>query len=339
MLDFMLTSGGTFANIMMVKQLVRCALALLIVGACRQNDDRAELRQSVRQATTDHLGLDLRGGSYLLLEVDIPGVIKQTLESRSADVREEFRRERIAYDSLSTATDSVTVHVLDSAEFDTARKILGDLVAPPAHIVDSAGNDMAVPLTSDLPQLDFSDDGRGNYALKMSEAYRRWTEALVVAQTISALRRRIEILGKRDLTVQQQSDNRIEVRVLGAKNAQAIMDILDSARMSFRLTDPSANLQDALAGRIPPDDELLWATDNTGKTTAPYVVQRRVLISGARVASAATGFNARNEREPSVYVRLDERGARALADITRENVNRVLAIVLDNKVISAPVIR
>src|SRR5215510_8858041 len=84
-------------------------------------------------------------------------------------------------------------------------------------------------------------------------------------------------------------------------NAQAATDCLDSSTVSIRLTDPSASVQDALAGRLPPDDELLWATDATGRNTEPYVVQRRELISELRVLDAAAGFAQRNA-EPVVNV-------------------------------------
>ena len=183
-------------------------------------------------------------------------------------------------------------------------------------------------------EWDFSDDGRGNYVLKMSEAYRREGEGQIIVQMVDAVRQRLEQLELRDLTVQRENDNRIQVGVSGAKNAQEIVHYLDSTRMTFRLVDSSAKLEDALAGRIPADDELLWKVDGAGKNTLPLLVERHVLLSGAHVVSAGYG-----ERESVVSIELDRPGAGALADVTKENVNRALAIVLDGKVIATPVIR
>ena len=104
------------------------------------------------------------------------------------------------------------------------------------------------------------------------------------------------------------------------------------------MTDPAANIQEALAGRISANDELLWETDDNGRKTEPYVVQHEVLIPGSRIQQAAAGF-ALNDRDPVVNVALDERGTKALADITTQYVNRVLVFVVGDRVISAPVIR
>jgi protein-export membrane protein SecD len=108
--------------------------------------------------------------------------------------------------------------------------------------------------------------------------------------------------------------------------------------MTFRLVDVTGNAEDALKGRVPPDDELLYEQNKGGQPTTPYLVQRRVMVSGDRLEQASSGFDPRTG-EPVVNFRFDTRGAREFGDVTKANVNRPFAIVLDNRVISAPVIR
>src|SRR5262249_61508931 len=108
-------------------------------------------------------------------------------------------------------------------------------------------------------------------------------------------------------------------------------------KMSFRLVDTAGNLQDATRGRVPPDDELLYETDKSGAQNA-YLIQRRIIVSGDRLQAASPGFDQRTG-EAVVNFRFDTRGAKEFGDATKINVGRPFAIVLDNKVISAPVIR
>ncbi|MEA2824159.1 MAG: preprotein translocase subunit SecD [Alphaproteobacteria bacterium] len=280
--------------------------------------------------STINLGLDLQGGSYLLLEVDMPGVVKERMETMRGDIRAALRRARptINYTGLDAARESVSIHVAEPSQLDAARKILQDIASPPGTFLGLGS-----------AQYDMTDDGQGNFSLRMSPAYQRQMQSQIVSQSIEVVRRRIDALGTREPTIQQQGTDRILVQVPGLKNPEELKRVLSTtAKMTFRLVDANGNVQDALKGRVPPDDELLYETDKAGQQTSPYLVQRRVMVSGDRLEQASSGFDSRGG-EPVVNFRFDTRGAREFGDVTKTNVGRPFAIVLDNKVISAPVIR
>ncbi|HYK80351.1 MAG TPA: protein translocase subunit SecD [Micropepsaceae bacterium] len=280
--------------------------------------------------STINLGLDLQGGSYLLLEVDMPGVVKERMETMRGDIRAALRRARptINYTGLDAARESVSIHVADPAQLEAARKILQDIASPPGTFLGLGS-----------AEYDMTDDGQGNFNLRMSPAYQRQMQSQIVSQSIEVVRRRIDALGTREPTIQQQGTDRILVQVPGLKNPEELKRVLSTtAKMTFRLVDANGNVQDALKGRVPPDDELLYETDKAGQQTNPYLVQRRVMVSGDRLERASSGFDSRGG-EPVVNFVFDTRGAREFGDVTKTNVGRPFAIVLDNKVISAPVIR
>ena len=204
--------------------------------------------------STVNLGLDLQGGSYLLLEVDMPGVIKEKLETLRNDIRTGFRRDRINYTDLNLTRDGVTLHLVEASQSDAARKILRELAQPPGTFLGLGSN-----------EYNLDDDGQGNVSLKMTPAYSRQMQTQIVSQSIEVVRRRIDELGTREPTIQQQGEDRILVQVPGLKNPEELKKILSTtAKMSFRMVDMTANVQDALRGRVPPDDELLYDQDKAG---------------------------------------------------------------------------
>ena len=279
-------------------------------------------------SSTVNLGLDLQGGSYLLLEVDMPGVVRERLETLRTDIRAQLRRARINYTGLDAARESVSLRISDLSKLEEARKILRDLAVPPGTF-----------LTLTSAQYDMTDDGQGGFSLRMSPAYQRQMQTQIVAQSIEVVRRRIDELGTREPSIQQQGESRILVQVPGLKDPEELKRILSTtAKMSFRLVDVTANVQDAVRGRVPADSELLYESDAAGQQTIPYLVQRRVMVSGDRLQQASSGFDPRTG-EPIVNFRFDTRGAKEFGDVTKTSVGRPFAIVLDNKVISAPVIR
>ena len=173
----------------------------------------------------------------------------------------------------------------------------------------------------------------------MTEPYQRQMQTQIVNQSIEVVRRRIDELGTREPTIQQQGTERILVQVPGLKDPQQLKTILSTtAKMTFRLVDTQSNVQNAVQGRVPADDELLYEDGPTGQPAVPYLVQRRVMVSGDRLRNASSGFDQRNG-QPVVNFTFDTRGATDFGNVTKANVGRPFAIVLDNKVISAPVIR
>lgn len=279
-------------------------------------------------SSTVNLGLDLQGGSYLLLEVDMPGVIKERLETVRGDIRAALRRDRINYTGLDVSQNTVALRVTDPAKVEATRALLRTIASPPGMFLTLGSN-----------QYDLGDGGQGNFTLKMTETYQRQLQGQIVSQSIEVVRRRIDELGTREPTIQQQGIDRILVQVPGLKNPEELKTLLSTtAKMSFRLVDMNGNIQEAQAGRVPPDDELLYEQDAAGNNTIAYLVQRRVMVSGDRLEQASSGFDPRNGT-PVVNFKFDTRGAKEFGDTTKIAVGRPFAIVLDNKVISAPVIR
>ncbi len=276
------------------------------------------------------LGLDLQGGSYQLLGVEFDQVQKDKLNSLVSDIRSGLRKARIGYTDLQLKDDFVSVRILDAARFDEAEKILKDLNPTVGGSVLSAG-------TRDY---EITQPGNNQLVMKMTDAYKTETKSQVVEQSIEVVRRRIDEMGTREPTIERQGDDRILVQVPGLQDPERLREILGkTAKMTFQLVDESANIEQALKGIVPIGSELLYQEPQTkGGQPTPIVVQKRVMVSGDRLTNAQATFN-QQTGEPVVTFRFDSVGAREFGNVTKENVNRRFAIVLDNKVISAPVIR
>ena len=279
--------------------------------------------------TAINLGLDLQGGAYLLLEVDMPGVVRERLETLRTDVRAQLRRARINFTGLDLQGNGVSLRISDPQQIDAARTILRTIAQPPATAFLGLG----------ASEYTITDPGDGSFTLTMTEPYQRQMQTQIVTQSIEVVRRRIDELGTREPTIQQQGTERILVQVPGLTNPEQLKNILSTtAKMTFRLVDANGNIQQALQGRVPVDDELLYEEGPTGQPTTPYLVQRRVMVSGDRLRSASGGFDQRSG-QPVVNFAFDTGGATDFGNVTKVNVGRLFAIVLDDKVISAPVIR
>jgi preprotein translocase subunit SecD len=276
------------------------------------------------------LGLDLQGGSYLLLEVELDQVQKDKLESLVSDIRAGLRKARIGYTDLQLNGDAVSVRILDSTRFDEARGILKDLNPAVGGSFLSVG----------AHDYDVTEPGNNLLVMKMTDAYRTETQTEVVSQSIEVVRRRIDEMGTREPTIERQGEDRILVQVPGLQNPERLKTILGkTAKMTFQLVDESANLEQALKGIVPIGSQLLYQEPQTkGSQPIPIVVEKRVMVAGDRLTHAQATTN-QQTGEVVVSFRFDSVGAREFGNVTKDNVNRRFAIVLDNKVISAPVIR
>ena len=261
-----------------------------------------------------NLGLDLQGGSHLLLEVETDVVIKEQLESIVDGVRVSLRRDRIRYTGLGVRGLGVGVTVRDPADLEKAVQLIRDI--DNGIEVDTQGNRII---------LNLSDDAiteRRNNAL---------------AQSIEIVRRRVDETGTREPTIQRQGDSRILLQLPGVEDPERVKRLLGrTAKMTFHLLCEN---QGAGRGRVPPGCmELPDADAANPQSSGTYLVRRRVAVSGDRLVDAQASFSAQTN-EPVVTFRFDTLGGKRFGDITRDNVGRPFAIVLDDKVISAPVIR
>ncbi len=269
------------------------------------------------------LGLDLQGGSSLLLEVDTGAVRKERLQGIADDVLRILRQARIPFTGRSIHGNGVEVRITRESDVDNAVGKLRELSQPLSGLVGSSGQ----------RSVDIAENG-GLITLTPSDAALTARIRQAVDQSIQIIERRVNELGLVEPTIQREGADRILVQVPGLQDPSRLKEILGkTAKLDFRMVDQSMSAEQATANRPPPDSELL-----DGEGGQKYLIEKRVLVSGADLVDAQPGFDQRNS-EPIVSFRFNSTGARKFADATRENVGKPFAIVLDNKVISAPVIR
>jgi preprotein translocase subunit SecD len=270
------------------------------------------------------LGLDLQGGSHILLEVDAPAVRKEKVQTLLDDVRRIMREARIGYTGLAARGDAVELRIRDAKDIQPALTKLRELSQPIGGLLSATGQ----------RTLEVTENG-GLIQLRITEA--GITERLrqAVEQSIQIVERRVNELGTVEPLIQRQGIDRILVQVPGLQDPQRLKEILGkTAKLTFRMVDLSIDAQQAQQGRVPPESEILVGA----KDKQPYLIQKRVMVSGEDLTDAQPGFDQRTG-EPIVSFRFNTIGARRFAQATQENVGRPFAIVLDNEVISAPVIR
>ncbi len=271
-----------------------------------------------------NLGLDLRGGVYLLIEVDVESIKKERLETLKDDIRAALRKERIAYSGLNTVDDTVGVRITRPEDVDTARERIDALVAPTGGILGG------------LQQEYLVTSNQRSISAQMTEGFLTQLSRDAVNQSIEIIRRRIDELGTTEPIIQQQGDKRIIIQAPGVDNPEELKRIIGTtAKLSFHLLDNSVSIQEALNGRVPPGAELLPSVD---PNESPFLVKKRIMVSGEDLVSASAEFSQQTS-EWVVAFRFNTSGARKFGDATRQNVGRPFAIVLDRQVISAPVIR
>src|SRR5580658_46836 len=274
------------------------------------------------------LGLDLQGGSHILLEVDQSDVRKQRLDSLRDDVRRTLRDARISFSTPPIVRgNSVEVRLREGPGFPAALAKLRELSQPLGGVLQGNGQ----------RTLEVADAGGGLIRLTPSDAAMTERIRQTVEQSIPIIEKRINELGLVEPTIQRQGSDRILVQVPGLGDPRRLLELLgQTAKLEFRMVDNSVSPQEALQGRAPPDSEVLFETE--GGQQVPILVYKQALVEGADLSDAQAGFDQRTS-EPIVSFRFNTSGARKFATATQENVGRPFAIVLDNKVISAPVIR
>ncbi|HEY0424585.1 MAG TPA: protein translocase subunit SecD [Rhodopila sp.] len=271
---------------------------------------------------TVHLGLDLRGGSYLLLEVDMKAVLKERLESLADGVRQALRGGQIFYQTLEAQPDQtrVLLRLRDASKTDAAVAALRPLISPDA--------------STGLPDMAIGSDPSGTVTLTLSATALAARATGAVDQSIEIVRRRIDETGVVDPQITRQGQSRIVVQLPGVGDPNRIKQLIGkTAHMTFRLVDETANA--ASGGPPPPGDDFLQMQDRPGEKIG---VRKRIDVDGADLTDARAGTSPETG-DWVVNFTFNSVGARRFADVSRANVNHRFAIVLDDKVISAPVIR
>ncbi len=274
------------------------------------------------------LGLDLQGGAYLLYQVDRQDYVNKRLRGLVGEVRNVLRDEpRIGYTGLGVVEEGVQVRIRDPQQVDEARARLEDLLNPLATgtFNQSATNEFALTEGADgLFRLTFTDAG-------LSQRIRS-----IVQQSIEVIRLRIDELGTTEASIQREGEDRILVEAPGIGDPERLKALVgQTAQLTFHLVDQSMSPRQAIQSRPPPGTQLVYSMDDPPE---PFIIEDSPLLTGEDLVDAQTGFD-QQTNEPIVTFRLSGGGARTFGEVTSRNVGRPFAILLDNEVITAPVIR
>jgi len=271
-----------------------------------------------------YLGLDLRGGVYFLLQVDMKAAIAKKMEATLNDVRNNLREKRIQYSGVAREGQAIAVRFREQSMREKGLQEISRV----------------------LPDLDLrtvDDAGEFRIVATLKPEAQKKTQDFALQQNITTLRNRVNELGVAEPIIQQQGADRVVVQLPGVQDTAKAKDILGrTATLEVRMVDDEATnnpavIQAALAGQVPFGDELY-----VERGGAAVLVKKQVVLTGDRINDAQPGFD-NQTGEPAVHINLDGTGARIFHQVTRENVGKRMAILLFEKgkgeVVTAPVIR
>ncbi|WP_210356800.1 MULTISPECIES: protein translocase subunit SecD [Sphingomonas] len=267
-------------------------------------------------------GLDLAGGSYLLLEADTQDLANSRIESMRDQIQGTMRNGSppIAIGDISTRGGQISFMLRDPTQVDAAReRLLG---------ITGTGAGMTGQREWDIQVVDTS-----RFVVTPTKAGLDQAVKTAMDDTTDVVRKRIDALGTREPTIVRQGDNRIVVQVPGLGNPQQLKELLGkTAKLEFKLVDTTANPVDVAKGIAPIGSQILpYATPGL----PPIAVKRQVIISGDQLADARQAFD-QQTNQPNVQITFNAVGGNRFARITQQNVGKPFAIIVDNKVISAP---
>jgi preprotein translocase subunit SecD len=266
-----------------------------------------------------NLGLDLQGGSYLQLELDTNALKTERLNNLVEDVRRSLRDAPVDFSALGAINGAVSVRVTDPAQVQNALAAIQKLNQP---VPGSALRELVISSAPDQRIL-----------IGISDQALTAETAKAVDQDIEIVRKRIDALGTKEPSIVRQGADRIVVEAPGESDPEKLKDVIGkTAKLSFQMVDDSVPLEEAAAGNVPPDSVLL-PSDEGG----PLLVKRLEIVSGSMLTGATQGFD-QNGR-PDINMRFNGQGAQRFGDATSQNIGKRFAIVLDNRIISAPVIQ
>ncbi|MDD9706239.1 protein translocase subunit SecD [Seohaeicola sp. SP36] len=303
----------------------RAALEAMPAGASDATlEAQAANWPSFMPSSLVNLGLDLRGGAHLLAEVRVADVYEARLQGMWPDVRDLLREERDTVGTIRlqpSATDELRVRLNERPDqAQRAAELVRGLARPVSSLTGAGASD-----------IDVSVDG-SDIVIRLSEAERQATDDRTVQQSLEIIRRRIDEVGTREPTIQRQGADRILIQVPGVGSAAELKEIIGTtAQLTFQpVVTRTTNAQ------MPPGagNELLPSLDEQGQF---YVLEQAPVVTGEELVDAQPAFD-QNGR-PAVNFRFNPTGARKFGDYTAANIGNPFAIVLDNEVISAPVIQ
>ncbi len=273
------------------------------------------------------LGLDLQGGSHILLQIDRQDLANERVEAVRDEIRTSLRDARIGYTGLTGTGNYAQVRIREPEQVVAAKEALEVLTQP-----ISAGLFAANSVT----EIELSEREPGLLRFTLTEQGLDYRVSSALTQSIEVVGRRVNELGTTEPIIQRQGNDRILVQVPGLQDPQRLKDILgQTAKLTFQMVDQSMPVEEAIGGRPPAGSTVMYSTDDP---QVPYLIENRVIVSGENLVDAQATFDQRTN-EPVVSFRFDNRGATRFGQATQQNVGRLFAIVLDDEVISAPQIR
>lgn len=262
-----------------------------------------------------NLGLDLQGGAYILLDVDMASYKKEQMNKVHDQLKSKLNALDIQYSSMEMKSDSISFACDNDVN---AKKIAKSMLEYFGALL--------------FVKLDGAD-----VAISFEEQAYKMRENELMAQTIEIVRRRIDEDGTKEIDIQRQGDSYILVQVPGIEDPKQIKRLLGkTAKLAFHIVDDSVTAEDARNGRVPFGIKMLLLEGEKGEGKSYVPVQARAMLTGDMLENAQATVS---ENRPVVNFRFNTLGARLFGEATTANSGRMMAIVLDNKVISAPVIR
>ncbi len=263
------------------------------------------------------LGLDLRGGSHLVMEVETEKAVESSVDNIVADLQ------------TTASTQGVAVQFSRNGQ-----DIVAKFAEPLADKVDKLIKDS-------YAIVEQKSQGKGELVYRLKDAEVRRLSEWAVTQALERTRRRIDKYGVAEPSIYKQEQNQIAIQLPGIKNPQEAISFIQTAgRLEFKLVDTQSDMGKALAGQVPPGREVLYGedVDQYGKITKrPYLLFKQTLLTGDRLKEAKVSID--EYGKPAVSITFDGEGAKIFDRITGENVDKLMAIVLDGVVYSAPRIR
>ena len=273
-----------------------------------------------------HLGLDLQGGMHLVLEVEASKAIENHLERVVDEMKGDLREDKIRYVALKRKSLEGVEIVLMRSEDET---LFRDMVSAgyPDFSIES------------MPE----QNGKPVFEMVLNEKAKIHIMKMAVDQALETIRNRVDQFGVSEPDIRPQENHRLLIQLPGIKDPKrAIALIGKTALLEFKLVDEEHSVQEALKGNVPPGDEILYQVsvdpDTGHERKTPYLLKKRTALTGEYLTDARVQIDSRYN-EPYVSISFDARGARLFEQVTGQNVKKRLAIVLDGKVNSAPVIQ
>jgi preprotein translocase subunit SecD len=267
-----------------------------------------------------NLGLDLQGGIHLVLGVEVERAIENQLDRAAADFRAALERKGVPVSRVAREGREVVVQLASARQWNDA-----------------------VTAAREFPTYEVRplDQAAGRFALVVTEREARTMADLAVRQGVETIRNRVDQFGVAEPTIARQGENRILIQLPGIQDPERAKALIGrTALLEFKLVDERVTAEDAMAGKLPADDEILYQRrldkSTKAETKAPFVIQKKTLLTGAELNRADVSSDPNAPGNWQVAIEFNSVGARIFGEVTEQSVGRHLAIILDGNVYSAP---